>query len=71
MDYKDQLVLTGKINDVGEYTRTNIPKSYRRGVELQGYVSPSSWWKFSGNLALSQNKVKNFTEYIDDYDNGG
>ena len=36
MNYKDQLVLTGKINDVGAYTRTNIPKSYRMGIELQG-----------------------------------
>ena len=36
MLYKDQLVLTGKINDVGAYTRTNIPKSYRAGIELQG-----------------------------------
>ena len=35
MHYKDQLVLTGKINDVGAYTRTNIPKSYRAGVELR------------------------------------
>ena len=36
MHYKDQLVLTGKINDVGAYTRTNIPNSYRAGIELQG-----------------------------------
>lgn len=71
MNYKDQLVLTGKINDVGAYTRTNIPKSFRSGIELQGYITPATWWKLSGNLALSQNKVKNFTEYIDDYDNGG
>ncbi|MEY3819575.1 MAG: hypothetical protein RLZZ425_1048, partial [Bacteroidota bacterium] len=35
MNYKDQLVLTGKINDVGAYTRTNVPKSYRAGIELQ------------------------------------
>ena len=35
MHYKDQLVLTGKINDVGAYTRTNIPKSYRAGIELR------------------------------------
>ena len=34
MHYEDQLVLTGKINDVGAYTRTNIPKSYRAGLEL-------------------------------------
>lgn len=71
MRYKDQLVLTGKINDVGEYTRTNIPKSYRAGIELQGAVQPSSWFSASANLAFSRNKVLNFTEYIDDYDNGG
>jgi len=71
MHYKDQLVLTGKINDVGAYTRTNIPKSYRMGVELQGGARVISWLNISANLALSQNKVLDFTEYIDDYDLGG
>ncbi len=71
MNYKDQLVLTGKINDVGAYTRTNIPNSYRTGVELQGACKFSDWMNATANLALSRNKVKNFTEYIDDYDNGG
>jgi iron complex outermembrane receptor protein len=71
MDYNDQLVLTGKINDVGAYTRTNIPKSYRAGIELQGGIVPISWLKVSGNLAFSKNKVEDFTEFIDDYDAGG
>lgn len=71
MGYKDQLVVTGKINDVGAYTRTNIPKSYRAGVELEGAISITKWLKASGNLSLSRNKVVDFTEYIDDYDNGG
>ncbi|MGE5519786.1 MAG: TonB-dependent receptor [Candidatus Dadabacteria bacterium] len=71
MKYKDQLVLTGKINDVGAYTRTNIPDSYRMGVELQGSATATQWLKASANLTLSRNKVKNFNEYIDDYDNGG
>jgi iron complex outermembrane recepter protein len=70
MKYKDQLVLTGKINDVGSYTRTNIPKSYRLGIELQGSKVLSQWLKASANLTLSRNKILNFTEYIDDYDNG-
>ena len=43
MQYKDQLVLTGKINDVGAYTRTNIPESYRAGIELQGVYKFSKW----------------------------
>jgi len=71
MQYKDQLALTGKINNVGAYTRTNIPNSYRLGVELQGSVKTADWLTLSGNLALSRNKIKNYTEYIDDYDNGG
>ena len=71
MLYKDQLALTGKINDVGAYTRTNIPASYRLGLELQGSSKITGWFTVSGNLALSQNKIKDYTEYIDDYDNGG
>lgn len=70
MYYNNQLVLTGKINDVGSYTRTNVPNSYRTGVELQaGYVF-SKWVSVAGNLTLSSNKIKSFTEYIDDYDAG-
>lgn len=71
MSYKDQLVLTGKLNDVGAYTRTNIPESYRTGIELEGAVSITKWLKASGNLSLSRNKIIDFTEYVDDYDNGG
>jgi iron complex outermembrane receptor protein len=71
MHYTDQLVLTGKINDVGAYTRTNIPKSYRAGIEFVAAVRPASWFNVSANFALSKNKVQDFAEYIDDYDNGG
>ena len=71
MLYHNQLVLTGKINDVGDYTRDNIPRSYRLGIELQGSIKPASWFSADGNLALSQNKVFNYVEFDDDYDNGG
>jgi len=71
MAYSDQLVLTGKINDVGSYTRTNIPRSYRLGIELQGMVKPNRWFAANANLTLSSNKVLDYIEYIDDYDNGG
>lgn len=71
MNYKNQLVLTGKVNDVGAYTRTNIPESYRLGVELQGVKTINRWMKLQGNLTLSENKVRNFVGFIDDYDNGG
>jgi iron complex outermembrane receptor protein len=68
MDYKDQLVLTGKINDVGAYTRTNVPKSYRAGIELQVKYALNKKYSTSYNITLSQNKIEAFTEYIDDYD---
>ncbi|HVM89151.1 MAG TPA: TonB-dependent receptor [Puia sp.] len=71
MRYKNQLVLNGKINDVGEYTRVNIPDSYRLGIELQGSIKITDWLNAAANIAFSSNKVKNYTEYIDDYDNGG
>ena len=71
MLYKNQLVLTGKINDVGEYTRTNTPRSWRLGMELQGAVKPAKWIQASGNLTISENKISNYTSYVDDYDNGG
>jgi iron complex outermembrane receptor protein len=71
MKYKNQLVLTGKINDVGAYTRSNIPNSYRLGIELQAKAIINKWINASANVAFSQNKVIDFTEYIDNYDNGG
>lgn len=71
MKYKNQLVLTGKINDVGAYTRTNIPNSFRAGIELQGALKITSWLSAVANLSLSRNRVLEFEEYIDDYDNGG
>ncbi len=70
MYYKDQLVLTGKINDVGAYTRTNLPKSYRIGTELEAkYFKPK--WGINYSLALSKNRAIDYTGYYDDYDNGG
>jgi len=70
MYYRDQLVLTGKINDVGAYTRTNLPESYRIGTELEArYYKPK--WGFAYSLALSSNRAIDYTAYYDDYDNGG
>lgn len=67
MDYTDQLILTGQINDVGAYIRENVASSYRAGIELDGTFQLSKAWTFGGNIAFSQNKIREFTEYIDDY----
>ncbi len=71
MWYKDQLVVTGKINDVGEYYRQNVDKSYRVGLELDLTYQLSNQLSVLANAAISRNKINNFTEFIDDYDNGG
>jgi iron complex outermembrane recepter protein len=71
MRYKDQLVLTGKINDVGAYTRMNVPNSYRLGIELMHNTIITDKLQLSSNVTLSSNKIESFTEYIDNYDNGG
>jgi iron complex outermembrane recepter protein len=71
MMYKNQLVLTGEINDVGNYTRTNIDDSYRQGIELMAGYSPVEKVSLSGNVTLSMNKIDRYVEFLDDYDVGG
>ena len=68
MNYKNQLVLTGQINDVGNYFHTNIAKSYRTGLELSGALKIIKSLNLSANLTLSQNKVRDFVEVVPNYD---
>lgn len=68
MLYEDQLVLTGELNDVGGGLRRNVPDSYRLGVELDGGTTLGKAFSVFGNLTLSQNKIKSFTEFVDSYD---
>ena len=70
MHYRDQFVKTGLKSDIGEDLTTNINKSYRMGVELTAGVNITSWFSLEGNLALSQNRIKDFDEVVEDWDNG-
>ena len=70
MAYQNQLVLTGQINDVGAYTRTNIDNSYRTGIEPEFEVRIAKIITVGGNFTYSMNKIKTFTEFVDDYDSG-
>jgi len=67
MYYQNQLVLTGQINDVGGYTRTNVDQSYRAGIELEFQYNVTKQIKINSSTALSQNKIRNFVEYVDVY----
>ncbi|MFO7371113.1 MAG: TonB-dependent receptor [Bacteroidales bacterium] len=66
MNYRDQLVLTGAINDDGQYVRKNAGKSYRTGVELSGGYKPAKMLEVEGNLSLSVNK----TDYTQEDEEG-
>ena len=70
MDYKDQFVQTGELSDIGENLTTNIKDSYRMGIELQAGIDPTPWLTIEGNAALSKNKIKDFDEVVEDWDNG-
>ena len=70
MTYTDQFVQTGALSDIGEALTTNIKDSYRMGVELTAGVDVTPWLTLEGNAALSQNKIKDFDEVVEDWDNG-
>jgi len=67
MDYKNQLVLTGKIGDTGKPLTKNVAKSYRAGIEFIGGVQIAKWLRWDVNLTLSQNKIRNFVDWVDDW----
>jgi iron complex outermembrane receptor protein len=71
MFYHNQLALTGLINDVGAPVMVNVAKSHRAGVELSAGISISPALTWDGQLTLSSNKIKDFTEFVDDWDHGG
>lgn len=70
MLYKDQLVLNGRINDVGAYARVNVGNSYRAGIELSGRYKVHPSFHISANATFSQNKIRSVNEYIDNWDTG-
>lgn len=67
MNYKNQLVPTGELNDVGAIVRTNVDDSYRTGVEVEGSIRLGSRISWNANLTLSQNKIRSFNEVMYDY----
>lgn len=71
MDYQNQLVLTGEINDVGYAIMTNVEKSYRAGIEISSNVKIIKKIDWMVNINLSRNKIQDFTEYVDDWDTWG
>lgn len=65
MDYKDQFVLTGEINSIGEAVTRNLDKSYRLGVELTAAWKPTDWFQWDANATWSRNRVKDIAVTLD------
>ena len=69
MEYRDMLIETGKLTDVGYAIKENVPRSWRRGIELAASWKALQWLDVSGNMTLSTNKIRSYTAYYEMYDN--
>lgn len=67
MDYNNQLVLTGEINDVGAAIMNNVKDSYRTGIELVAGIVPFEKVRWDINLTLSKNMIRDYSDYVDAY----
>ena len=69
MEYWDMLLETGKLSDVGYAIKENVPRSWRRGIELAARWDAFPWLQVGGNMTLSTNKIRSYTAYYEMYDN--
>ena len=67
MDYTDQLVLNGKVNEIGEPMAENVKDSYRMGIELTAGYKFADFLRWDVNATWSKNRIKNYVEYLSDY----
>lgn len=68
MDYTDQLVLNGKVNEIGEPMAENVKDSYRMGIELTAGIKLLEWLRWDVNATWSKNRIKNYTAYYSTWD---
>ncbi|RCL67370.1 MAG: TonB-dependent receptor [Rhodothermaeota bacterium MED-G64] len=71
MHYRDQLVLNGAVNDVGEYVRENVPLSDRMGVELSAQWQPTQAFTWDVSATAASHTIRDYVESLDNYDVGG
>ena len=68
MYYRDQLILTGEINDVGATILTNVPKSYRQGIEFETGIRILNNLNWNENITISRNIIPVFVDLTDNWD---
>ena len=71
MEYKDMLLETGRLSSSGYAIKENVPRAWRRGVELQAGWQPVTWLILDGNATLSMNQIENYTSYVPYDDDSG
>ena len=64
MEYWDMLLETGRLNDSGYAVKENVPRAWRRGIELSAAWQPLRWLRLDGNATLSQNQIDNYVSYV-------
>lgn len=71
MNYKNQLVLNGQLNEIGEAVAENVKDSYRMGIELMAGAQIARWLRWDVNATISRNRIKDYTEYLSDINEDG
>ncbi|MCG6925965.1 MAG: TonB-dependent receptor [Acidobacteria bacterium] len=71
MDFRDEIALSGELSEIGLPVRRNVPRSHRRGVELGLDWKPSAQWRILGSANLSRNRIEEWTQFYDVYDESG
>jgi iron complex outermembrane receptor protein len=68
MRYKDQIVPTGGLNDIGEPLAANVPDSFRAGIELTAGWQVTRWFRWDIFGTFSRNRILDYVELLPDYD---
>jgi iron complex outermembrane receptor protein len=71
MEFRNEIAATGELNEVGGLMRRNVDRSHRRGLELDVTYQPVPKWKFTGIANLSRNRIEQWTQFYDVYDEEG
>ncbi len=66
MQYKDQLIPTGMVNEGSDALNVNVPDSYRRGIELTAAWKATAWMTISANATFSENKIEGYVDALYD-----
>jgi len=71
MEFTDEIALTGELSEIGLPLRTNVDKSYRRGLEVDLKWRATQHWSLLHTANLSRNRIREWTQFYDVYDEQG